>query len=128
MNMMTKPELFCPQFPLLDLSSEMEVTGSKVSFDLTYGCNTLNCEIQADSIDQVREVTPQFNPEFAYDQEYEQLVVDSRTYAVVVNTDGIEAPVGLRITLTEKQVIELNKQLEYLADELADESLGIMAA
>ena len=124
MNMMSKPELFCPQFPLLDLSADIEVTGSIVSFDLTYGCNTLNCEIQADSIEQNREVTPQFNPEAAFDQKYEQLVVDSRTHAIVVDTDGIEAPQGLRFTLTESQVTELNKQLEYFAEEQADQVLA----
>lgn len=124
MNMLAKPELFCPQFPLLDLSADIEVTGTKVSFDLTYGCNTLNCEIKADSIEQTREVYSQFDPENSSEQEFEQLVVDSRTHAIVVNTDGIEAPVGLRFTLTESQVTELNKQLEYFAEEQADALVG----
>ena len=69
-------------------------------------------------------VSPQFNPEYAFDQEYEQLIVDGRTYAIVVDTDGIEAPVGLRFTLTESQVTELNKQLEYFAEEQADHELA----
>lgn len=128
MNMLAKLELFCPQFPLLDLSADIEVTGTKVSFDLTYGCNTLNCEIQADSIEQTREVCSQFDPENSSEQEYEQLVVDSRTHAIVVDTDGIEAPVGLRFTLTESQVSDLNKQLEYFAEEQAAQLLKHLAA
>ena len=39
----------------------------------------------------------------------------------MIDSDHTDIPNGLRITLTEKQVTELNKQLEYFAEEQADQ-------
>lgn len=122
MNMFAKPELLCPSFPYLDLSSDIQVEGETVYFDLTWGCNVLNCQIKAESSFDTREVNPQFS-EYAHDQQYEVLSVDTRTHAVVTDKDGIESPVGLRFKLTEAQVNSLNEQLKYNAEELADEEL-----
>jgi len=122
MNMFAKPELLCPSFPYLDLSTDIQVEGETVYFDLTWGCNVLNCQIKAESSFDTREVNPQFS-ECARDQHYEVLSVDTRTHAVVTDKDGIEAPIGLRFKLTEAQVNSLNEQLKYYAEELADEEL-----
>ena len=46
------------------------------------------------------------------------------TFVLVVDNDNTDIPNGLRITLTESQVTELNKQLEYLAEEQADQVLA----
>lgn len=122
MNMFAKPELLCPSFPYLDLSTDIQVEGETVYFDLTWGCNILNCQIKAGSSFDTREVNDQFS-ECARDQQYEVLSVDTRTHAVVTDKDGIESPVGLRFQLTEAQVNSLNEQLKYYAEELADEEL-----
>ena len=135
MNMMSKPELFCPQLPKFDVSSEIEVDGSVVLFDLKHGCIVIQCSMTADVVTKSREVAyipEQYGLNYQYEeyreQGYEQLVVDEETFVIVVDNDQTDIPNGLRITLTEKQVTELNKQLEYLADELADESLNVLAA
>lgn len=58
------------------------------------------------------------------DQDFEQLIVDEETFVLVVDNDNTDIPNGLRITLTESQVTELNKQLEYFAEEQADQVLA----
>ena len=135
MNAIAKPELFCPQLPKFDVSSEIEVDGSAVLFDLKHGCIVIQCSMTADVVTKSREVAyipNQYGLNYQYeeylDQDYEQLLVDQETFVVVIDSDHTDIPNGLRITLTEKQVTELNKQLEYLADELADESLNVLAA
>ena len=135
MKMMSKPELFCPQLPKFDVSSEIEVDGSVVLFDLKHGCIVIQCSMTADVVKKSREVAyipNQYGLNYQYedyrDQDYEQLLVDQETFVVVIDSDHTDIPNGLRITLTESQVTELNKQLEYLADELADESLNVLAA
>ncbi|QRF07602.1 hypothetical protein [Acinetobacter pittii] len=126
MNMLVnKPELLCPSFPYLDMSTDIQVEGETVYFDLTYGCNVLNCQIKAETTYDTREVTDQFSG-CAHDQEYEVLVVDTKTHAVVTDKDGIESPIGLRFKLTDSQVSSLNEQLKYYAEELADEEAGVM--
>ena len=131
MNMMSKPELFCPQLPKFEVSSDIEVDGSVVSFDLVYGCITIQCSMTADVIAKSREVAyipSRYGSNYQYEeeceQEYEQLVVDQETFVLVVHNDNTDIPNGLRITLTESQVTELNKQLEYLAEEQADQVLA----
>ena len=135
MNAIAKPELFCPQLPKFEISSEIEVDGSAVSFDLKHGCIVIQCSMTADVVTKSREVAyipKQYGLNYQYedyrDQDYEQLLVDQETFVVVEDNDNTDIPNGLRITLTESQVTELNKQLEYLADELADESLNVFAA
>ena len=128
MNMMSKPELFCPQLPKFEVSADVETDGSVVSFDLVYGCITIQCSMTADVITKSREVSyipSQYGSNYQYEEEckqdYEQLVVDEQTFVVVEDNDNMEGiPNGLRITLTESQVTELNKQLEYFAEEQAD--------
>lgn len=131
MNMMSKPELFCPQLPKFEISSEIEVDGSAVSFDLTHGCIVIQCSMTADVTNKSREVTyipEQYGLNYQYEeyreQGYEQLVVDEETFVIVVDNDQTDIPKGIRITLTESQVTELNKQLEYFAEEQADQVLA----
>ena len=131
MNMMSKPELFCPQLPKFEVSSDIEVDGSVVLFELVYGCIVIQCSMTADVVTKSREVAyipSRYGSNYQYeeecDQEYEQLVVDEETFVLVVHNDNTDIPNGLRITLTESQVTELNKQLEYLAEEQADQVLS----
>ena len=131
MNMMSKPELFCPQLPKFEVSCEIEVDGSLVSFDLKLGCIVIQCSMTADVVNKSREVSyipSRYGSNYQYEEEceqdYEQLVVDEETFVLVVDNDNTDIPNGLRITLTEKQVNELNTQLEYLAEEQADQVLS----
>ena len=131
MNMMSKPELFCPQLPKFEVSSDIEVDGSLVSFDLKHGCIEIQCSMTADVVTKSREVAyipSRYGSNYQYEekceQEYEQLVVDEETFVVVEDNDNTDIPNGLRITLTESQVTELNKQLEYFAEEQADQVLA----
>ena len=131
MNMMSKPELFCPQLPKFEVSSEIEVDGSLVSFDLKHGSIEIQCSMTADVVTKSREVAyipSRYGSNYQYedycDQDYEQLVVDAETFVLVVHNDNTDITGGLRITLTESQVTELNKQLEYLAEEQADQVLA----
>ena len=131
MNMMSKPELFCPQLPKFEVANDVEVDGSLVSFDLKHGCIVIQCSMTADVINKSCEVSyipSQYGSNYQYedyrDQDFEQLVVDEETFVLVVDNDQTDIPNGLRITLTESQVTELNKQLEYLAEEQADQVLS----
>ena len=136
MNMMSKPELFCPQLPKFEVSSDIEVDGSLVSFDLKHGCIVIQCSMTADVVTKQREIAyipSQYGSNYQYedycDQDYEQLIVDEETFVLVVeDNDNTDIPNGLRITLTESQVTELNKQLEYFAEEQADKELKVLAA
>ena len=130
MNMMSKPELILPQLPKFEVSADVETDGSVVSFELKYGCITIQCSMTADVITKSREVAyipSRYGSNYQYEdyceQEYEQLVVDKQTFVVVEDNDNTGIPNGLRIMLTESQVTELNKQLEYLAEEQADQVL-----
>lgn len=85
----------------------------------------------ADVVNKSREVSyipSQYGSNYQYEdycnQDYEQLVVDEETFVVVEDNDNTDIPNGLRINLTAKQVTELNKQLEYLAEEQADQVLS----
>ena len=131
MNMMSKPELFCPQLPKFDVSVDVEVDGSVVLFELVYGSIEIQCSMTADVVTKSREVAyipSRYGSNYQYEdyceQDYEQLVVDEETFVVVEDNDNTDIPNGLRITLTESQVTELNKQLEYLAEEQADQVLA----
>lgn len=131
MNMMSKPELICPQLPKFEVANDVEVNGSVISFELVYGSITIQCSMTADVIAKSREVSyipSQYGSNYQYEdyceQEYEQLVIDENTFAVVEDNDNTDIPNGLRITLTESQVTELNKQLEYFAEEQADQVLA----
>ena len=135
MNMMSKPELFCPQLPKFEVSADVEVDGSVVLFELVYGCIVIQCSMTADVVTKSREVAyipSRYGSNYQYEeeceQEYEQLVVDAETFVLVVHNDNTDIPNGLRITLTESQVTELNKQLEYFAEEQADQELKVLAA
>ena len=128
---MSKPELFCPQLPKFEISSDIEVDGSLVSFDLKLGCIVIQCSMTADVVNKSRKVSyipSQYGSNYQYEdccnQDYEQLVVDEETFVLVVDNDHTDIPNGLRITLTESQVLELNKQLEYFAEEQADQVLA----
>ena len=123
MNLMSKPELFCPQLPKFEVSSDIGVDGSLVSFDLKHGCIVIQCSMTADVVNKSREVSyipSRYGSNYQYEEEYEQLIVDEETFVLVEDNDNTDIPNGLRITLTESQVTELNKQLEYFAEEQAD--------
>lgn len=81
---------------------------------------------------EVPYIPSQYGSNYQYedyrDQDYEQLVVDEETFVLIVDNDHTDIPKGLRITLTEIQVTELNKQLEYFAEEQADQQLKVLAA
>ena len=131
MNMMSKPELFCPQLPKFEVSADVEVDGSLVLLELVYGSITIQCSMTADVITKSREVAyipSRYGSNYQYEdyrnQDYEQLVVDQETFVLVVDNDNTDIPKGLRFSLTEKQVNELNTQLEYLAEEQADQVLA----
>ena len=131
MNMMSKPELFCPQLPKFEVSADVDADGSVVLFDLVCGCIVIQCSMTADVVTKSREVSyipSQYGSNYQYEdycnQDYEQLVVDEETFVLVVHNDNTDIPEGLRITLTESQVTELNEQLEYLAEEQADQVLA----
>lgn len=131
MNMfVTKPELLCPSFPMLQVSGGFEVNGTVVFFDLSLGCAVLQCSMSAELITESREVPyipshygSNYQYEEVYNQEYDQLVVDDRTHVEVVAAEYVEAPIGLLFQLTTTQVNSLNEQLKYYAEELADEEL-----
>ena len=131
MNMMSKPELLCPQLPKFEVASDVETDGSVVLFELVYGCIVIQCSMTADVVTKQREIAyipSRYGSNYQYEeeceQEYEQLVVDEETFVLVVDNDNTDIPNGLRITLTESQVTELNKQLEYFAEEQADQVLA----
>ena len=130
MNMTSKPELFCPQLPKFEVASDVETDGSVVLFELVCGSITIQCSMTADAVTKQREVAyipNRYGSNYQYEeeceQEYEQLVVDQETFVLVVDNDNTDIPNGLRIALTESQVTELNKQLEYFAEEQADQVL-----
>ena len=109
--------------------------GSVVLFELVYGSITIQCSMTADVVNKSREVSyipSQYGSNYQYedyrDQDFEQLIVDEETFVLVVDNDHTDIPNGLRITLTESQVTELNKQLEYFAEEQADQELEVLAA
>ena len=129
--MMSKPELFCPQLPKFEVSADVEVDGSLVLLELVYGSITIQCSMTADVITKSREVAyipAQYGSNYQYEdyrnQDYEQLVVDQETFVLVVDNDNTDIPKGMRFSLTEKQVNELNTQLEYFAEEQADQVLA----
>ena len=131
MNMMSKPELFCPQLPKFEVANDVETDGSVVLFELVHGSITIQCSMTANVVTKQREVScipSQYGSNYQYEdycnQDYEQLVVDEETFVLVVDNDNTDIPNGLRITLTESQVTELNKQLEYFAEEQADQVLA----
>ena len=85
----------------------------------------------ADVVNKSRKVSyipSQYGSNYQYedyrDQDFEQLIVDEKTFVLVVDNDNTDIPNGLRITLTESQVTDLNKQLEYFAEEQADQVLA----
>ena len=130
MNMISKPELFCPQLPKFEVASDVETDGSVVLFELVCGSITIQCSMTADVVTKSREVAyipNRYGSNYQYEeeceQEFEQLIVDQETFVLVVDNDNTDIPNGLRITLTESQVTELNKQLEYFAEEQADQVL-----
>ena len=131
MNMMSKPELFCPQLSKFEVPADVETDGSVVLFELVYGCITIQCSMTADVVNKSREVAyipSRYGSNYQYEEEceqdYEQLIVDQETFVIVLDNDNTDIPKGMRFSLTEKQVNELNTQLEYLAEEQADQVLA----
>ena len=112
------------KLPKFKVSSDVETDGSVVLFDLVYDNTVIQCSTIAEVVTKTREVAyipNRYGSNYQYEdyceQEYEQLAVDEETFALVVDGDNTDIPNGFRITLTKNQVAELNKQLEYLAEE-----------
>ena len=131
MNMMSKPELFCPQLPKFEVANDVEVDGSVVSFDLKHGCIVIKCSMTADVVTKQREVAyipSRYGSNYQYEdyceQDYEQLVVDEETFVVVEDNDNTDIPNGLHFILTESQVYELNEWLEADAVEKFEMAQG----
>ena len=129
--MMSKPELFCPQLPKFEVANDVETDGSVVLFELVCGSITIQCSMTADVVNKSREVAyipSRYGSNYQYEEEceqdYEQLIVDQETFVIVLDNDNTDIPKGMRFSLTEKQVNELNTQLEYLAEEQADQVLA----
>ena len=124
MNMISKPELPYSQLHKFEVSADVETDGSLVLFDLVYDGIVIQCSTVADVVTKTREVAyipSRYGSNYQYEdyceQEYEQLVVDEETFVRVVDGDNTDIPKGFRIALTKNQVAELNKQLEYFAEE-----------
>lgn len=130
MNMQAKSELFCPQLPKFTVSDDIEVNEELVYFSLEFGCIVIECSMYASSITKTRELSyipNHYGSNYQYEdyrvQEYQQLTVDDYSFVTIESNDNTDIPNGLQISLTESQVIKLNSQLEYLAEENADAQL-----
>ena len=124
MNAQTKPELFAPCFPLLSISSRIEVDADNVQFSFVIGNQSIDCEIKAVQLTDSMYVEQQFHPESGCDVDYTRLEVDSKTLALVTRSDFEETPAGLHFILTESQVYALNEWLEADAVEKFEMAQG----
>lgn len=123
MNMMFKPELIAPSF----VGFAVEVTETKnnvVSFVLESGCVQIECEIVAKELTETGYVEDYFRPEHGHDVEYTRLEVELNDPVMVVNKSYTDLVDGQKLKLTEKQMQELNTQLEYIANDQFQEKLA----
>lgn len=124
MNAQTKPELFAPCFPMLSISSRIEVDADNVQFSFVIGSESIDCEIKAVELTDSMCVEQQFHPESGRDVDFIKLEVDNKTLALVTRFDFEETPAGLHFILTESQVYVLNEWLEVDAVEKFEMAQG----
>ena len=123
MNMMFKPELIAPSFVGFEVVG-VEVEKNVVMFVLESGCVQIECEIVAKELTETGYVEDYFRPEHGHDVEYTRLEVELNDPVMVVNKGYSDLVDGQKLKLTEKQMQELNTQLEYIANDKFQESLA----
>ena len=123
MNMMFKPELIAPSFVGFEVVG-VEVEKNVVMFVLESGCIEIECEMVAKELTETGYVEDYFRPEHGHDVEYTRLEVELNDPVMVVNKGYSDLVDGQKLKLTEKQMQELNTQLEYIANDQFQEKLA----
>ena len=123
MNMMFKPELIAPSFVGFEVVG-VEVEKNVVMFVLESGCVQIECEMVARELTEKGYVEDYFRPEHGHDVEYTRLEVELNDPVIVVKKGYSDLVDGQKLKLTEKQMRELNTQLEYIANDKFQESLA----
>ena len=123
MNMMFKPELIAPSFVGFEVVG-VEVEKNVVMFVLESGCVQIECEIVAKELTVTGYVEDYFRPEHGHDVEYTRLEVELNDPVIVVKKGYSDLVDGQKLKLTEKQMQELNTQLEYIANDQFQEKLA----
>lgn len=123
MNMMFKPELIAPSFVGFEVVG-VEVEKNVVMFVLESGCVEIECEMVAKELTETGYVEDYFRPEHGHDVEYTRLEVELNDPVMVVNKGYSDLVDGQKLKLTEKQMQELNTQLEYIANDQFQEKLA----
>ena len=123
MNMMFKPELIAPSFVGFEVVG-VEVEKNVVMFVLESGCVEIECEMVAKELTETGYVEDYFRPEHGHDVEYTRLEVELNDPVIVVKKGYSDLVDGQKLKLTEKQMQELNTQLEYIANDQFQEKLA----
>ena len=123
MNMMFKPELIAPSFIGFEVVG-VEVEKNVVMFVLESGCIEIECEMVAKELTETGYVEDYFRPEHGHDVEYTRLEVELNDPVIVVKKGYSDLVDGQKLKLTEKQMQELNTQLEYIANYQFQEKLA----
>lgn len=123
MNMMFKPELIAPSFVGFEVVG-VEAEKNVVMFVLESGCVEIECEMVAKELTESAYVEDYFRPEHGYDVEYTRLEVELNDPVIVVKKGYSDLVDGQKLKLTEKQMQELNTQLEYIANDQFQEKLA----
>lgn len=127
MNTQTKPELFAPCFPVFQIKAEsIEVDADMVRFTLQYGCVEIDCEAQADELTDSTWFNKTNDPQNDVEVDYTRLEVDQNTEINVIRHD-VNLVDGQKLQLTERQIQELNQQLEWICVELFEKKLEKVA-
>ena len=117
MNMHAKPELFAPCFPVFQIKAEsIEVDADMVRFTLQYGCVGIDCECQANELTDSTWFNKTNDPQNDVEVDYTKLEVDQNTPVSVLRHD-VNLVDGQKLQLTERQIQELNQQLEWICIE-----------
>ena len=123
MNMMFKPDLIAPSFVGFEIVG-VEVEKNVVMFVLESGCVEIECEMVAKELTETGYVEDYFRPEHGHDVEYTRLEVELNDPVIVVKKGYSDLVDGQKLKLTEKQMQELNTQLEYIANDQFQEKLA----
>ena len=128
MNMMFKPELIAPSFVGFEVVG-VEVVGVEVEKNvvmlvLESGCVQIECEIVAKELTEKAYLEDYFRPEHGHEVEYTRLEVELDDPVIVVKKSYSDLVDGQKLKLTEKQMQELNTQLENLANDKFQELLA----
>ena len=124
MNAQTKPELFAPCFPVFQIkANSIEVDADMVRFTLQYGCVGIDCECQANELTDSTWFNKTNDPQNDVEVDYTKLEVDQNTEINVIRHD-VNLVEGQKLQLTERQIQELNQQLEWICVELFEKSMA----